>query len=105
VIQKSLALVNYPSMDADGIMCPGGSMSNMYGMVLARYKKAPEVKEKGVNHLPPLVCFTSEGGHYSITKAAHWLGLGTDNVYKVFPKIVTNIYLILLSGMRIYKAQ
>ncbi|XP_012222395.1 cysteine sulfinic acid decarboxylase [Linepithema humile] len=84
VIRMSLTLVDYPLMpDADGIMSPGGTISNMYGMVLARYKKAPEVKKKGVNHLPPLVCFTSEDGHYSIIKAAHWLGLGTDNVYKV----------------------
>lgn len=84
----SLTLVGYPPMpEADGIMSPGGSISNMYGIVLARYKKVPEVKEKGINHLPPLVCFTSDNSHYSITKAAHWLGLGTDNIYKVFLRI------------------
>ncbi|XP_076242356.1 cysteine sulfinic acid decarboxylase [Calliopsis andreniformis] len=84
VIVKSLALVGYPPLpEADGILCPGGSMSNMYGMALARFKKVPDVKTKGLAGLPPLVCFTSEGGHYSITKGAHWLGLGTDQVYKV----------------------
>lgn len=84
VIEKSLELVGYPKPpEGDGILCPGGSTSNMYGMVLARYKKVPEVKTKGVAGLPPLVCFTSEAGHYSITKGAHWLGLGTDHVYKV----------------------
>lgn len=84
VIEQSLRLIGYPAMpEGDGILCPGGSISNMYGMVMARYKMVPEVKTKGIVGLPPLVCFTSEGGHYSITKGAHWLGLGTDNVYKV----------------------
>ncbi|XP_017889886.1 glutamate decarboxylase 1 [Ceratina calcarata] len=84
VIEKSLELIGYPSMpDGDGILCPGGSLSNMYGMVMARYKAVPEVKTKGLAGLPQLVCFTSEGGHYSILKGAHWLGLGTENVYKV----------------------
>ncbi|CAL7938340.1 unnamed protein product [Xylocopa violacea] len=84
VIEKSLELVGYPPMpDGDGILCPGGSISNMYGMVMARHKMIPDVKSKGLVGLPALVCFTSEAGHYSITKGAHWLGLGTDNVYKV----------------------
>lgn len=38
----------------------GGSTSNMYGMVLARYKTAPETKTKGSSCVPPLVCFASE---------------------------------------------
>ncbi|XP_043247931.1 cysteine sulfinic acid decarboxylase-like [Colletes gigas] len=84
VIERSLELVGYPPMpEGDGILSPGGSIANMYGMVLARYKKIPGIKAKGLVGLPPLVCFTSEAGHYSITKGAHWLGLGTDNVYKV----------------------
>ncbi|KOX79713.1 Glutamate decarboxylase 1 [Melipona quadrifasciata] len=84
VIEQSLKLVGYPPLpEGDGILCPGGSLSNMYGMVMARYKMIPDVKRKGLAGLPQLVCFTSEAGHYSITKGAHWLGLGTDNVYKV----------------------
>ena len=54
----------------------------MYGMVLARNSKFPEVKSTGLSGLPHLACFTSEDGHYSVTKGAHWLGLGTDSVYK-----------------------
>lgn len=84
VIQRSLELVGYPPMPhADGIMNPGGSMSNMYGMVMARYGLKPAIKRSGITGLPPLVCFTSEDSHYSIVKGAAWLGLGTDNVYKV----------------------
>lgn len=32
----------------------------MYGMMLARHKLAPEVKQKGVASVKPLVVFTSQ---------------------------------------------
>lgn len=50
---------------------------------MARYKKLPEIKRKGLSGVPPLACFSSEGGHYSIMKGAHWLGIGTEHVYKI----------------------
>lgn len=103
VIEKSLELIGYPSMpDSDGIMTPGGSISNMYGMVLARYKKKPEVKTKGLCTLPILAGFTSESGHYSIMKGAHWLGLGTDNIHKVQLSRHNLSYLINLEISWIY---
>ncbi|XP_064091180.1 cysteine sulfinic acid decarboxylase-like [Macrobrachium nipponense] len=67
----------------DGIFAPGGSISNMYAMAVARYRQNPEVKCKGVFGMKPLVAFTSDQSHYSITKSAHWLGLGLDNVVTV----------------------
>lgn len=84
IIKNALKLVGYPeSPDADGILSPGGSTSNIYGMVVARYHKFPQIKTKGTSGLPPLAVFTSEDDHYSISKGAHWLGIGTDNIYKV----------------------
>ncbi|XP_024935707.1 acidic amino acid decarboxylase GADL1 isoform X2 [Cephus cinctus] len=84
VIERSLELIGFPKVpEGDGIFCPGGSMSNMYGMVLARYAVKPDVKTKGLFGIQPLACFTSEAGHYSITKGAHWLGLGTESIYQV----------------------
>lgn len=38
----------------------GGAISNMYAMLLARYKMFPEVKEKGMSSVPKLAAFTSE---------------------------------------------
>ncbi|EDV97375.1 cysteine sulfinic acid decarboxylase [Drosophila grimshawi] len=67
----------------DGIMSPGGSTANMYGLVLARYKRLPHVKSTGMFGLRPLVIFTSEDAHYSLKKAAHWLGIGADNCIAV----------------------
>uniref|UniRef100_A0A182R191 Glutamate decarboxylase n=1 Tax=Anopheles farauti TaxID=69004 RepID=A0A182R191_9DIPT len=82
VVEKCLRLFNFGQ--GDGILCPGGSMSNMYAMVTARYRAVPDVKRTGVSNLPqPLVVFTSEDAHYSITKAVHWLGFGLNNLVKV----------------------
>ncbi|KAH8295627.1 hypothetical protein KR018_000542, partial [Drosophila ironensis] len=67
----------------DGILSPGGSMSNMYGIVLARYKIAPSVKTSGMFGMQPLVLFTSDQSHYSFSKAANWLGLGCNNCVSV----------------------
>lgn len=84
IIKQALKLFGYPPLpDADGIFCPGGSLSNMYGMAMARFKLIPDVKTKGLMGLPRLACFTSEAGHYSILKGAHWLGIGIDNIHKV----------------------
>ena len=46
--------------EGDGIFCPGGSLSNMYAMNLARYRAFPEVKCKGLRGVPQLVVFTSQ---------------------------------------------
>ncbi|XP_072933330.1 glutamate decarboxylase 1 [Epargyreus clarus] len=81
VLNHVLKLFGIP--DGDGIFSPGGSISMLYGLVAARYKAFPEVKRKGMRHLPELVVFTSEDSHYSIMKAAHWLGFGTESVIAI----------------------
>ncbi|XP_075121917.1 cysteine sulfinic acid decarboxylase [Leptodactylus fuscus] len=67
----------------DGIFCPGGSISNMYAMNLARFHRFPQCKEKGLHALPRLVVFTTQESHYSVQKGAAFLGIGTDNVIQV----------------------
>ncbi|XP_010217836.1 PREDICTED: cysteine sulfinic acid decarboxylase-like, partial [Tinamus guttatus] len=64
----------------DGIFAPGGSVSNMYAMNVARFRRFPESKRKGSWALPRLALFTSRESHYSIQKGAAFLGIGTDNV-------------------------
>uniref|UniRef100_G3P4Q5 Cysteine sulfinic acid decarboxylase n=1 Tax=Gasterosteus aculeatus aculeatus TaxID=481459 RepID=G3P4Q5_GASAC len=71
--------------EGDGIFCPGGSVSNMYAMNLARYQLLPDVKRQGLFGLPRLNVFTSSESHYSVKKAAAFLGIGTDNV--IFVKV------------------
>ena len=69
--------------DGDGLMNPGGSMSNAYGIIAARHRRFPDIKSKGLSGLPPLVIYTSTDSHYSMEKSANWLGIGLDNVVKV----------------------
>ncbi|XP_059622527.1 cysteine sulfinic acid decarboxylase [Phlebotomus argentipes] len=81
VVRKCLDLFNFPS--GDGIFSPGGSMSNMYAMILARFRLDPRYKSAGMFESKPLVAFTSQDAHYSIKKAAHWMGIGLDNLETV----------------------
>uniref|UniRef100_A0A3B3CKW3 Glutamate decarboxylase like 1 n=1 Tax=Oryzias melastigma TaxID=30732 RepID=A0A3B3CKW3_ORYME len=82
VLKKMMELIGWDE-GGDGIFNPGGSMSNMYAVNLARYRLCPNIKEVGLYDAPRLVMFTSQEGHYSISKAAGLLGFGTKNVYVV----------------------
>uniref|UniRef100_A0A2K6F5S0 Cysteine sulfinic acid decarboxylase n=1 Tax=Propithecus coquereli TaxID=379532 RepID=A0A2K6F5S0_PROCO len=58
VLKKLRALVGWSS--GDGVFCPGGSISNMYAINLARYQHFPDCKQRGLRALPPLALFTSK---------------------------------------------
>ncbi|XP_033759910.1 cysteine sulfinic acid decarboxylase-like [Pecten maximus] len=81
VINKMLEVAGLSS--GDGIFCPGGSISNMYGLNLARCRRFPEVKMDGMSSLPPLRILASEQAHYSVRKAAAFLGFGMKSVIPV----------------------
>ncbi|KAM7420139.1 hypothetical protein PAMA_014718 [Pampus argenteus] len=82
VLRKMMEMIGWEE-GGDGIFNPGGSMSNMYAVNLARYHHCPDIKELGLSAAPRLVIFTSQECHYSISKAAALLGIGTKNVYVV----------------------
>lgn len=64
----------------DSVMAPGGTLCNLYAVIVARYKAFPEYKVKGPTALPgELVIFTTDQGHYSMKMAAMICGLGTSN--------------------------
>lgn len=79
LLEKCLELFGFCS-GGEGIFSPGGSMNNMYAMTLARYQRNPDSKRCGIFGSVPLVAFTSVEAHYSMKKAAHWIGLGLDNL-------------------------
>lgn len=81
IIQHMISLFGWP--EGDGIFSGGGSMSNMYGMLLARYRLYPDVKRTGIFGRKPLVIFTSDQSHYSFAKGASVMGIGMDNVISV----------------------
>ncbi|KAM4633031.1 acidic amino acid decarboxylase GADL1-like [Polymixia lowei] len=82
VLTKMMELIGWEE-GGEGLFSPGGSVSNMYAMNVARYHHCPDVKELGLSAMPRLVMFTSQECHYSIAKAAAFLGIGTKNVYMV----------------------
>uniref|UniRef100_A0A5S6Q7M6 Glutamate decarboxylase n=1 Tax=Trichuris muris TaxID=70415 RepID=A0A5S6Q7M6_TRIMR len=69
--------------DSEGTFCPGGSIANMYGLSIARHHYDSATKQQGLFGLKRMVIFTSEEAHYSVKKAALFMGFGTDSVVTV----------------------
>ena len=67
----------------DGTMTPGGSYANFMGILMARFKKFPQINAKGMYGYKPLKLFTSESSHYSIKKGIVLCGLGTQNIISI----------------------
>lgn len=83
LVNKMSNLIGF-SLDGDqgeGIMLTGGSNANMVAMLAARNTKFPLAKTQGAPL--NLVAFCSKEAHYSFSKAANVLGLGTDNLVSV----------------------
>ncbi|XP_048414422.1 glutamate decarboxylase 1 isoform X1 [Stegostoma tigrinum] len=83
LLKKMSTVLGWSHDETDGIFLPGGAMSNLYSILVARYKRFPEVKTEGVASFPRMVLFTSELGHYSVMKGAMVLGFGTHSVVPV----------------------
>ncbi|XP_041371959.1 glutamate decarboxylase 1-like [Gigantopelta aegis] len=81
ILQRMRQFVGWD--DGDGIFAPGGAISNLYGVLLARHRLFPKAKTEGMTGMPQSVMFVSEQGHYSIRRAACLLGIGSDNVLYV----------------------
>ncbi|XP_056276501.1 glutamate decarboxylase 1 isoform X2 [Pseudoliparis swirei] len=83
LLRKMQSILGWSDDEGDGIFCPGGTISNLYSILVARYHFYPEVKTRGMGVLPQLALFTSEQSHYSVKKSAAVLGMGSDNVFMV----------------------
>ncbi|XP_048414441.1 glutamate decarboxylase 1 isoform X3 [Stegostoma tigrinum] len=60
LLKKMSTVLGWSHDETDGIFLPGGAMSNLYSILVARYKRFPEVKTEGVASFPRMVLFTSE---------------------------------------------
>ena len=60
LLHKMRELIGWPGGRGDGIFSPGGSISNLYALTVARYQRFPETKTRGTQHLPQMAVFTSE---------------------------------------------
>ncbi len=70
--------LGYPR-DASGILTNGGSVSNLFGLAVARNTKAEvDLAQDGVQSAPrPMVLYASSSTHSSVRKAVELLGLGS----------------------------
>jgi len=72
--------------DGDGIFVPGSSFGNVMALHVARYVHCGDVNETGLFGLPRLCIFCSDQSHYSMKKAAAFLGFGSDSIRKIKTK-------------------
>ena len=86
VTRHMAGLVGYP--EGEGVFVPGGSMSNLAALIMARNEAAdgPEgVRERGMRAgvRGPMTVYASEDCHYSVPKGAGMAGIGRENVRRV----------------------
>jgi len=83
VLKKMRDIIGFDK--GDSILAPGGSISNMYGLLCARHKFFPDYKTKGSHAInqEKIAIYTSAQCHYSIKGACATIGLGTDNCFAV----------------------
>ncbi len=77
-------LLGWTLDDSEGLMLPGGSMGNLFGLHCARHKLFPDTLKKG-NYIlgeKPRI-FISAEAHYSFLKTCGVLGFGRECVIKV----------------------
>lgn len=67
----------------DGLFVPGGSLANLYGLLLARHRSFPDVSRTGTWGLPRMAVLCSEQAHFSVKKSAAVMGMGWEAVVGV----------------------
>lgn len=83
-----MELIGFPTEGSMGVLASGGSVASLIGLTAARHRAAARdgwnVRGEGLqSRRPPLVLYTSEGGHSCLVKAAEVLGIGHDAVRRV----------------------
>ncbi len=66
----------------EGIFTPGGSISNLVAMLIARNQACPTLRNEGAPGTK-ITCYASTDAHYSIVKNAGILGMGRQSVRQI----------------------
>lgn len=77
IIQALSKRAGFPDT-AGGIFAPGGSMTNLKALIMARDHKDPEIKKKGVQCV--MTAYASNQSHYSLMKNLRFAGIGEENL-------------------------
>jgi len=79
VINHMAQKLGYQTPGPQGVFTPGGSISNLIAMLLARNEVCPELRNDGAGK-HKITSYATQDSHYSIVKNAGILGTGRDNV-------------------------
>lgn len=77
VLREISRMVNYGE-DSDGTFAPGGSMTILMAMIMARDAFDLNIAKEGVTK--KMTLYTSEDSHYSVSKNAAFIGVGKNNI-------------------------
>lgn len=77
VLKEIANLAGY-AKESDGTFAPGGSMSNMMALIMARDAKNDTIRVEGLSS--KMTLYTSATSHYSISKNAALTGIGKSQV-------------------------
>ena len=71
LFRASRKIVGYPEGKGDGLLCPGGSISVISTLNVAKIYKFPELRTTGMSELSKkLVFYISVNAHYCYTKGS-----------------------------------
>jgi glutamate/tyrosine decarboxylase-like PLP-dependent enzyme len=82
VLARMAQKIGYNPEVAEGTFAPGGSLSNLTALTVARGEAMPGVGESGMFGRKARM-YTSASSHYSVSKSAMLLGFGRDNLVKI----------------------
>lgn len=84
VIRWLSALIGWQDQEVNGVLTSGGAQANLTALLAARqHATDANIWKHGVSAQCPLRILASEHSHYSISRAAGIMGLGTDAVIKI----------------------
>ena len=104
VLRRFCDIIGFP--EGEGTFAPGGSISNLVAMIVARNEKQGSIRNEGFDGKRYIV-YTSDQSHYSIPKNAGIIGVGRRNVRMIasdnrgkliVPALVEAIEADLLAG-------
>lgn len=78
LLRQSARLVGYDPSQAQGMMAPGGSMTNLMALLMARDAYQESIPQEGVNR--KMTLYTSTESHYSVPKNAAFAGVGRQQL-------------------------
>lgn len=78
IIRNISERVGYNIETSEGTLAPGGSMTNLMGLLMARDAKDPNVRLDGMTMR--MTVYTSAESHYSLPKNVSFAGMGRNNI-------------------------